>query len=389
MRIALRTSGGRGEYEVAGSHAGVTNTNLYNKQFIVEVTPGAEIKTDIFLRHIDGKSRMRLSEEEKGKRDRHIYTLMAAVCLLPKPIRELGGTGYGKLQVIDGKYSISDIEFDLVNTTDKQAVIRPTILRLANGDNSETLDVVQRMQLVFMSWNAVLNETQATKYSYLLKKHYEAYTAGSFQSLVDLADKIRKVTDSDEDPLRQILGEYNLRSAETYDMGILTDLVIPFTDDNLLTIAESKQEVVRKWRQVAYRGAAGETFKREVNKAYKNTCLFTGYFLPRTPLTNSPGVDAAHILPWAKHGLNSIQNGLCLNKLCHWAFDQGILRLDFDMKTKDYLISIPKEIRVLEAARIDLTPFRAIEGVIPKQRLPDNQNLWPDPELIAQFNKQT
>lgn len=389
MRIALRTSGGRGEYEIAGSHAGITNSVIYDKQFVVEITPDVKIVTDIFLRHMDGKPRMRLSEKEKGKRDKHIYSLMAAVCLLPKPIRELGGTGYGKLQIVDGKYSISDIEFDIVNTNASQVLIRPTTLRLSNGDSSEMLDIVQRMRLVFMAWNAVMNESFTTKYSYLLKKHYEAYMAGSFQSLIDLSDKIRKITDSDEDPLRQILGEYNLRSAETYDMGILTSNIIPFIDDNPLTLLESRQEIVRKWRQIAYRGVAGETFKREVNKAYNNTCLFTGYFLPRTPLTNSPGVDAAHILPWAKHGLNSIQNGLCLNKLCHWAFDQGILRLEFDEKTNDYLVSIPSEVKALGVTKIDLSPFTAIEGVIPKERLPSNHNLWPDPKLINQFNQQT
>ncbi|WP_300668216.1 HNH endonuclease [Desulfoluna sp.] len=39
-------------------------------------------------------------------------------------------------------------------------------------------------------------------------------------------------------------------------------------------------------------------------------------------------VDAAHIIPFAETQNNDLTNGLSLCKLCHWAFDEGMLGID-------------------------------------------------------------
>jgi hypothetical protein len=39
MRIALRPSGGRGDYELAGSDNGVPASELFEKQFYYQITP--------------------------------------------------------------------------------------------------------------------------------------------------------------------------------------------------------------------------------------------------------------------------------------------------------------------------------------------------------------
>ena len=36
-------------------------------------------------------------------------------------------------------------------------------------------------------------------------------------------------------------------------------------------------------------------------------------------------VDAAHIVPWSRRQNDDIRNGMALCKLCHWAFDEGVL----------------------------------------------------------------
>ncbi len=36
-------------------------------------------------------------------------------------------------------------------------------------------------------------------------------------------------------------------------------------------------------------------------------------------------VDAAHIIPWAISHNDDIRNRMALCKLCHWAFDEGML----------------------------------------------------------------
>ena len=47
----------------------------------------------------------------------------------------------------------------------------------------------------------------------------------------------------------------------------------------------------------------------------------------RTPEEHH-AVDAAHIVPFAETHNNSLSNGLSLCKLCHWAFDEGMLGID-------------------------------------------------------------
>ena len=36
-------------------------------------------------------------------------------------------------------------------------------------------------------------------------------------------------------------------------------------------------------------------------------------------------VDAAHIIPWSRSLNDDIRNGMALCKLCHWAFDEGMM----------------------------------------------------------------
>ena len=58
------------------------------------------------------------------------------------------------------------------------------------------------------------------------------------------------------------------------------------------------------------------------------------------------GVDAAHILPWSQFDLDATKNGLCLNKQCHWAFDEGLFCLSFDETENAYIVSIPNPVRL-------------------------------------------
>jgi predicted restriction endonuclease len=67
--------------------------------------------------------------------------------------------------------------------------------------------------------------------------------------------------------------------------------------------------------------------------------LFTGQRLPNTDVTESAGVEAAHILPWSTHNINAIPNGICLRKLCHWAFDAEVLKLSYDGSVSSFILS--------------------------------------------------
>jgi putative restriction endonuclease len=67
-------------------------------------------------------------------------------------------------------------------------------------------------------------------------------------------------------------------------------------------------------------------FALGVKEAYANTCAMTGF-----NIINGGGraeVQAAHIRPVARHGPDSIRNGLALSGTIHWMFDRGLVSID-------------------------------------------------------------
>ena len=116
--------------------------------------------------------------------------------------------------------------------------------------------------------------------------------------------------------------------------------------------------------------------------------MFSGQRLPKTEVTDSAGVDAAHILPWSTHNLNSVRNGICLNKLCHWAFDAGIVKLTFDVSCSQYILEIPMPVRrAASKVDFDLAYFESLSGPIPRTHLPGNKSLWPSAKYLDQLNQ--
>ncbi|CAG1022351.1 hypothetical protein MTYM_01650 [Methylococcales bacterium] len=73
-----------------------------------------------------------------------------------------------------------------------------------------------------------------------------------------------------------------------------------------------------------YREAArNQGFRRVVVKSYNHRCALCGVRII-TPEGRS-AVDAAHIIPWSETQNDEIGNGMALCKLCHWAFDEGLM----------------------------------------------------------------
>jgi len=74
----------------------------------------------------------------------------------------------------------------------------------------------------------------------------------------------------------------------------------------------------------SYKPAARDQgFRRLVIKAYDHRCALCGVRII-TP-EQFTVVDAAHIIPWCKSKNDDIRNGMALCKLCHWAFDNGMM----------------------------------------------------------------
>jgi len=390
MRIALRTSGGRGEYEIAGSHDDIQVHDVIGYSIQIELIPRHPIYSSSSIQLAQGKPRIRLdSEDGRTIKPRHAYLILADALLMPKPIRQLHQTPTGKLQLVDNKYSVKSIQFGVVQKSNGSLIIRPDHLILSNAsEDLKSMDVIKRLDLIFRAYE-LAEESNDGGLRELLNRHKNALYSGSDDKIGIAAKEIRRFIEaSDYDPLNWILRRLKCKDYDAYGEGLDENAEIYMYDDDSTSLLESARNRLKQWRQLSVRGANEQRFSQDVKNAYNYVCLFSGNRLPGTPSINSPGVDSAHILPWAKHGINKVCNGLCLDKLCHWAFDAGVLRLDFKNEINGYVLSIPEMVlREGENGQIDLRPFLRMRGIVPASRLPKERDLWPSSNYLAEYNK--
>jgi putative restriction endonuclease len=321
MRIALRTSGGRGEYELVGRQGAVDRGDLYDRRIRYEITPDIVIDGRSAAHMVQGKPRIRL--EQGGK---HIYRVLADVLLLPRPIRELRRAATGPDFIRDQKYAMKDIDIDVVGRTNAEITLRLTRVWLSNsGGRAVAMDLPDRMALVQSLWDKARGRTD--RLALLLQEHENAATLGDMGRIQTAADKIRRAMRVDGDCGPVIATNLGV----AFDPPPPQEIVPQVPETGIEDDAEDMEATVRaisKWRRQADRGPEGRRFSQQVKSAYDFTCAVMGTRLPRLPaVTGSSGTDSAHILPWARYDLNRVTNGLCLCKLCHWAFDNGILRI--------------------------------------------------------------
>lgn len=388
MRIALRTSGGRGEYEVAGSHEAIRVHDVFDREIVLELLPGFRFQTNNFVRHTQGKPRIRLLDQHS---DNHVYLVLAAILMLPKPKRQIGKTPGGKLQIYRDNFSVMSIPFDVVELSDTEIVVSPTQMVLSNSTfDSVRLDVIERLRIVMACWDAASKQSSAL--ARVVVQHKNAFNSHDVKAVIGASESIRLANIEPDDPLRHITKGLELPNLdELMWLGVHateTEEAMALGEENLEELKEAARNRIKVWQQVALRGAAGAKFSTEVRQAYNHTCLFTGMRLPKTPATGSSGVDAAHILPWAEYNLNTVSNGLCLSKLCHWAFDAGILRLNYDVPTSSYRIALSEAALAAESAGLlKLNGLNDIQGVVSSSLLPKDSSNWPNPSFLKVYNE--
>lgn len=122
-----------------------------------------------------------------------------------------------------------------------------------------------------------------------------------------------------------------------------------------------------------YRPAARDQgFRRIVVKAYDHRCALCGVRII-TP-EQYTAVDAAHIIPWRKSKNDDIRNGMALCKLCHWAFDYGMMGV-----SDSYAVITSRQI----AADPNVPGFLLTltgRSIIP----PPDRDLWPAQQYLAE-----
>lgn len=382
MRIALRPSGGRGDYELAGSDNGVYASELLEKQFYYQITPGLEINGRAKAHRRSGKPRIR--PEENGE---HPYVMIYSILLLPSPRRELIKTATSALtKLSDKEYVLYGIDVDLIESNTSTVTFAPTSIWAKNQGGVLKVDFAERMSVISMLWAAASQNT--SELGMLIRQHEAATIDSDHSNIKKIASQIQKRFGISTDVLPLILREFNLPGYFGDTNTGITDETTGFeSEDSNISPQDSLRERIRKWRKQADRGSSGRKFSMAVREAYDYRCLFSGERFPKLKLFDSAGVDGAHILPWSTHELNSVKNGICLCKQCHWGFDNGLLKLDFDSHSNNYLLSIPKNVEdIAIKENFDLACFQKNTGVIDESRLPANQKLWPSPKYIQEFN---
>ena len=383
MRIALRPSGGRGDYELAGSYGSLHASDLLDKHFSFQITPSLLIDGKATARRLSGKPRIR---PVGGK---HAYEIVSSILLLPVPRRELLKTPEHFPELRASEYIVAGIDIDVVSKDSENVTFAPTSVWAKSRGGVLKIDFAERMAVITTLWSAAA--LQHSELANLLKTHQTSVKSSDHNAIAGSATAIRKYFGVDGDVLPMLLHALGLPDAtDPVYTGVSASTTGLDNEDGASTPVESMRERVRRWRLQAGRGPGARAFSTKVKEAYDFRCLFSGERFPKLSGLNSAGVDGAHILPWSTHQLNSVPNGICLCKQCHWGFDNGLLLLDFDSKANAYVLSIAEGLEVIaQEEKFDLLPFLKNSGKIDPVRLPKNKNLWPSAKHIAELNSST
>jgi hypothetical protein len=384
MNIALRPSGGRGEYEIAGRQGALLPHDLYHLPISIEVFPTINVPAHSHCLPKDGKSRIRLLD--KSVRNSHPASLIASLLLLPKPRREKHATK-GSALLVREDFVVQTIRID-ISIKPASALISPVVLRLENASGAKfDLSFPERMDRVSRVWRAASGRTD--RVSRAVQSHTRAFDpkTTSLKAMASSSEMVFKALGEPTGDLLPILErKYGVSVSTVLSGGVISTAITEEEFEEVVTTSsdQAKVERISKWRLAVDRNASARKFSKDVKVAYDSRCLFTGHRLPPTEASPKPGVDAAHILPWRKYDLDIVPNGICLSKHCHWAFDQGFLRLSFDKRVNAYVVSLsaPFHGAALRAG-FDLAPFSGLLGPIPKSRLPKNPKQWPSPKYLA------
>jgi len=116
-------------------------------------------------------------------------------------------------------------------------------------------------------------------------------------------------------------------------------------------------------------------FRRAVVEAYNHRCAISGMrILTADGLT---AIDAAHIIPWSESHNDDPRNGLALSKLCHWAFEKGLIAI-----SADYVIELSPELNAPYNTPGHLATLEGRSLILPEEEV-----LWPAPKYLTKQRK--
>ncbi len=387
MRINRRTSGGRGEYEISGPYRpGVTSSSFSGRRFVLNLGADIQIDTRTTLAVQGGKPRLRMMPGC----DIQLHLQLAAALLMPHPVREDKVLGGGAPVLQRNRYAIEQIDLSKVRMlgADTALLTIGEVIVRNNSYLSEELKFDERLQEVRSIWKNA--DKFPDSIADLIQHHEQLVRNGgplSHQAEKLVYDLEAELAEASSD-LGVFYGSHtDVLPALAQSLGSIVPEPPIEVDDVDPEEIEIKRRTIREWKRwAANRGASSSKFRDQVRKAYDATCLVCGLRFPPTAFNKNPGVDAAHILPWAKYDMDHVSNGLCLCKTHHWAFDEGLLVIKF--VGGKYLVIVPDEIEDgLVGTPFSLAALKAHAGAVDAARLPKEKSKHPDPKFLEELRK--
>ena len=376
MHIGFRTSGGgRGEYELVGHHGSLGAADLVGWDLKWELPGIGECETGIWIDPGgSGKPRLR----SKILHDRpQVGRQIAAVLLLPRPVRERSSLGQGQPILGDRSYFLARIGFKSSSIFDehhKTIVVKPAYVVVENETDSDIIYFDSRWERVRRIHDSYMIQDSYRDILSILQEHQDCLEVRNItRTSVSASEKLTRYFEEEGDAVPIV---ENMFGISLEDPSILNLEELEDDDIEMRVISTSRM------RKVRGRPSSSRNFSSDVRKAWRYTCAFCGLKLPGRKGSIDSGVDAAHILPWAEYDLDNIRNGISLCKIHHWAFDQAVLILRCE--GQQYFVEPSPRMEAFEDSTQNR--LRAVVGPIPEERLPINAGNRPSPQYIEKLN---
>ena len=219
---------------------------------------------------------------------------------------------------------------------------------------------------------------------HLLPKHENALPGSQITSLVRLREEVvgARLDEAlyglirlkeNRDRLRSVLIEtYFSQETRRYlvEQGAINRGAFVYSEE-LLKHPEDPRIQETLTIEETYRPAVRDQgFRRAVVTAYLHRCALCGIRV-RT-LDGRTAVAAAHIVPWSETQDDRPANGMALCRMCHWVFDEGLMRV-----SSDYAILTSRELTTPDNLPGYLTNLEG-QGILG----PSQRPFWPDVESL-------
>ena len=140
------------------------------------------------------------------------------------------------------------------------------------------------------------------------------------------------------------------------------------SDDSKETWLNVQAEKYTKIERIVLVRQGQNFFRKAVLSAYRECCCMTGIAIPEL-------LQACHIMPWSEcdtmNDCLNPSNGLCMNYLCHKAFDAGMITVDKDTKQIRVSVALKNHPRLDDTTKAWLVNLNAKRIVFPERNAPE------------------